>query len=81
MSALDHRQTYAVQNGVSALLPLATAKADSAKGHVRLTPESGHVRCTSLCLLWAKSGHGRAEARTTFAVLLPVAVYLLQPCQ
>jgi|SoiMetStandDraft_2_1073263.scaffolds.fasta_scaffold314619_2 hypothetical protein len=25
---------------------------------VRFTPESGHVRCTSPCPLWAKSGHG-----------------------
>jgi hypothetical protein len=25
--------------------------------HVCFTPESGHVPCTSLCLLWAKSGH------------------------
>src|SRR5262249_48692208 len=27
-----------------------------AKGHVCFTPESGHVRRTSPCLLWAKSG-------------------------
>ena len=40
MSALGHKRTYAVQNGMSAL-----------------TPESGHVRCTSLCPLSAKSGH------------------------
>jgi hypothetical protein len=26
-------------------------------GHVRFSPESGHVRCTSSCLLRAKSGH------------------------
>src|SRR5262245_25654162 len=26
--------------------------------HVRFTPESGHVQCTRLCPLWAKSGHG-----------------------
>jgi hypothetical protein len=25
--------------------------------HVCFTPESGHVQCTSLCLLWANSGH------------------------
>src|SRR5262249_35025899 len=25
--------------------------------HVRFTPESGHLRCTSACPLWAKSGH------------------------
>jgi hypothetical protein len=29
----------------------------SAKGHVRFTPESRHSQCTSLCLLWANSGH------------------------
>jgi hypothetical protein len=28
MSALGHKQTYAVQNGLSALPPIATAKAD-----------------------------------------------------
>ena len=35
------------------------SKADmcSAKRHVRFTPESGHVRCTSRCPLSAKSGH------------------------
>src|SRR5262245_9225748 len=25
--------------------------------HVRFTPESRHVHCTSACLLWANSGH------------------------
>ena len=35
------------------------SKADmcSAKGHVRFTPESGHVRCNSGCPLCANSGH------------------------
>src|SRR5262245_27508328 len=35
------------------------SKADIRKaiGHVRFTPESGHVRCKSQCLLWANSGH------------------------
>jgi hypothetical protein len=28
-----------------------------AKSHVRFTPESGHLRRTSACLLWANSGH------------------------
>ena len=27
-------------------------------GHVRFTPESGHVRCNEQCPLWAKSRHG-----------------------
>jgi len=31
MSALGHKQTYAVQNGMSALPPIATAKADIRK--------------------------------------------------
>ena len=29
----------------------------SAKGHVRFTPKSGHVRCTGRCPLSANSGH------------------------
>ena len=29
----------------------------SAKDHVRFTPKSGHVHCTSPCLLRANSGH------------------------
>jgi hypothetical protein len=31
MSALGQKRTYAVQNGMSALPPIATAKADSRK--------------------------------------------------
>ena len=27
--------------------------------NVRFAPESGHVRCTSPCPLWANSGHWR----------------------
>jgi hypothetical protein len=29
----------------------------AANGHVRFTPESGHVRCNYRCPLWANSGH------------------------
>ena len=29
----------------------------TAKSHVRFTPESGHVQCTSGCPLCANSGH------------------------
>jgi hypothetical protein len=57
MSALGHKQTCAPQHVMSALPPIATAKADMPHGDVCFTPESGHVQCTSSCLLWAKSGH------------------------
>ena len=30
-----------------------------ANGHVRFTPESGHVRCTRPCLIWAKADIAR----------------------
>src|SRR5262245_27476206 len=46
MSALGQKQTYALQQAMSALHPIATAKAKFRKGHVRFTPESGHVRAT-----------------------------------
>src|SRR5215813_8698824 len=39
MSALGHKRTYAVQNGMSALLPKATAKADSRKRSCLLYPK------------------------------------------
>src|SRR5262245_10192188 len=35
--------------------------------HVRFTPKSGHVQCSSRCLLWAKSGHQRTNLRSTFS--------------
>src|SRR5215475_5543134 len=38
MSALGQKQTYAVQHGMSALLPIATAKADSRKRSCLLYP-------------------------------------------
>jgi hypothetical protein len=57
MSALGQKQTYTVHKAMSALPPIATAKADFRTGHVCFTPESGRVQCTRPCLLWAKSGH------------------------
>src|SRR5262249_54473016 len=27
--------------------------------HVRFTPESGHLQCSTPCPLWAKSGHSQ----------------------
>ena len=57
---------------------------------VRFTPESGHVQCTSSCLLWAKSGHaavapepllfGQSRASQVFGEFLPnVLVHHLKP--
>jgi len=40
--------------------------------HVRFTPESGHVRCKTECLLWANSGHdngGRAHGLAVIPLL------------
>ncbi len=62
MSALGQKQTYAPQKAMSALPPIATAKADfRTQGHVRSTLESGHVHCDRPCLLWANSGHSRVR--------------------
>jgi len=47
MSALGQKQTFAPQKAMSALASIATAKADSANGHVRFTPESGHTGWSS----------------------------------
>jgi len=32
--------------------------------HVRFTPKSGRVQCTSACLLWANSGHDDTNRKT-----------------
>jgi hypothetical protein len=34
--------------------------------HVRFTPESGHVQCSSSCLLWAISGHSGCNEAPLF---------------
>ena len=48
MSALGHKQTYAVQKAVSASPLIATAKADLSNGHVCFTLKSGrHALCSS----------------------------------
>jgi hypothetical protein len=57
MSALGQKQTCAPQNVMSALPPIATAKATCRDGDICFTPESGHVQRTSSCLLWANGGH------------------------
>jgi len=57
MSALGQKPTYALQQAMSALHPIATAKADFRKRSCLLTLESGHVRCSLGCRLWANSGH------------------------
>jgi hypothetical protein len=45
MSALGQKQTFAAQEAMSALPPIATIKADMrhANGHACFTPESGHA--------------------------------------
>src|SRR5262245_44102589 len=56
MSALGHKRTYAPQQAMSALHPIATTKADmcAAKRHVCFTPhKSVHVRRNWRCQLWA----------------------------
>jgi len=40
MSALGQKQTCALQNVMSALLPIATTKADFLKHHVRFGPKA-----------------------------------------
>jgi len=46
MSALGQKQTCALQNVMSALHPIATANADSAKGHVCFTPKADMCAAT-----------------------------------
>jgi hypothetical protein len=45
MSALGHKRTYAVQKGMSALPPIATAKADIAQLIVRVAAKAIFPNC------------------------------------
>jgi hypothetical protein len=64
------RSTLLAAPHMSALPPIATAKAVSRKGDVCSTPESGHVRCNYGCPLWANSGHaGSSGERSTHVFL------------
>src|SRR5262245_16430502 len=61
MSALGQKRTYALQQAMSALHLIATAKADFRTRSCLLYPESGHVRCTRfdyfVCALLPLLGH------------------------
>ena len=58
------------ENPKSPVAMFAWVKADicSANRHVRFTPRSGHVRCKSRCLLWAKSGHAALYSIASLAL-------------
>jgi len=43
---------------------------DMCSAHVRFTPESGHVQCTSACLLWANSGLMQCSKRQNNSINL-----------
>src|SRR5215470_13201738 len=61
MSALGQKRTHAVQQSKSALPPIATANADSAKRHVRFT-HVGAAMCGSQHL-FEPQWHDRIEPR------------------
>ena len=54
----------------------------SAKGHVRFTPKSGLLRCTSACPLWANSGHPfhPAEQHDVYGFFFHLS-FLVRPSQ
>src|SRR4029453_1165247 len=51
------RSTLRACSGRGPMSALGQADIRAAKGRVCFTLESGHVRCSSSCLLWANSGH------------------------
>ena len=50
----------------------ASRSANAVPRQCPLTPESGHVRCTSLCLLWANSGHSAIHSITSSARVIKI---------
>jgi hypothetical protein len=68
MSALGQKRTYAAQQVMSALPPIATAKADFRARSCALYPQSGHVQCKNPCPLWAKSGLMRCNKKDRYSI-------------
>jgi len=83
MSALGQKQTCAAHNGMSALPPIATVKADIRNASCPLYPESGYVQCTGACPLRAKSGqnetcsHRRAASQGLWSYIFELLLYKL----
>src|SRR5262245_20053907 len=65
MSALGQKQTFAPQKAMSALPPIATAKAEFRKRSCPLYPRKRTCAVRKQCLLWAKSGHGAKLSQAT----------------
>ena len=74
MSALGQEQTYASQKAMSALPPIATAKADLPQWSCPLTPESGHVQCKLKCLLRAISGLTQRSKNDRYSMTSSAAI-------
>src|SRR4029450_6996515 len=49
--------------------------------HVRFTPESGHVQCTSSCVLWANSRHRARSACALFDDFISAAEHRRRECE
>ena len=75
MSALGQKQTFAAQKVMSALPLTATESGHCANGQICFTPDSGRLRGTPSCLLWAKSGHRTASFRTVRAGSLDAGTF------
>src|SRR5262245_28226802 len=51
------RPDRAAQQNLAANVRLGSQADICTAGHVRFTPERGHLQCTRACPLWANSGH------------------------
>src|SRR5262249_23623959 len=80
-----YRQNLLHRKGVANVRFGSKADICRALGHVRFTPESGHLQCINVCLLWARSGHRRlysitslACARSAGGTVMPTALGVLR---
>jgi hypothetical protein len=91
MSALGQKQTYALQQAMSALHPIATAKAKFHKRReseipqkaMSALPPKADMCGATICALWAISGHqtysntSSARAITDGGTVRPIALAVL----
>ena len=78
MSALGQKRTCAAHKPMSALLSIATAKADSRKRPCLLYPRKRTCAVHSPMSAWANSGHSQPSLWVTYASLAECRVFTIK---
>src|SRR5262245_52167294 len=79
MSALGQKQTYAVQNGMSALHPIATEKADFRNRSFRLLPPKADMCSAPARVRFGQNGHFLGRSPFRVFIFPPIQILFRRP--